>query len=238
MEKNKLIRQRVINNLKFNYSEFYKLVKENPKNPNCINSLVNPREDLIDFSFDDSKINFLISEDKKFDFENGMMLYENLKHLDLTTLTDERFWFTLLINKGYEYMTTRWGLAKDTIIKYHWFYFTNIRRSIVFHGLARLFWRVKVSIDEENYEDPFKLTKFAFEKPEILKNSMFRGFMFHESTRLGYLDAMYEIAKEEKIGIDDIYLATKLMTKLGSASLLDFYDRGEIKQMMLDEMSE
>jgi hypothetical protein len=213
-------------------------VKNNPKNPESLSNLINPKEDFIDFNFDDSRITFIISDDKRFDFENAMMLYQNLKHLDLTTLTDERFWFTLIINKGYEYMTTRWGLDEETIIKYHWFYFTNVRRSVVFHGLARLFWRIKVSMDEENKEDPFKLSKFAFEKPEILKNSMFRGFMFHESTRLGYLDAMLEKSKNENIKINDIYMATKLMTKLGSASLLDIYSRNEIRDMMLNEMSE
>jgi hypothetical protein len=62
--------------------------------------------------------------------------------------------------------------------------------------------------------------------------------MFHENTRLGYLDGMFELSKMKKITIDDIYLATKLMTKLASASLLDSFDRFQVKKLLLSELED
>jgi len=238
MEMNKLIKQKAINNLKFNHEEVLKLVVANKGNLLWFNKFVNGHKDFTETPFDFSKVKFVISKDKKHDLENGLMLYNLFKDLDLTTLTDERFWVTLLFSKGYEYMIKRWGLKDAKILKYHWFYYSNQRRSITYHGIARLFWRVKVTIDPYFEKDPLHLTRFAFNKQEVVKNSMFRNFMFHENTRLGYLDAMVELSKFKKVTVDDIYLATKLMTKLASASLLDSFDRNQIKKLLLSELAD
>jgi hypothetical protein len=238
MEMNKLLKQRVINNLKFNHEEVYKLVVSNKGNQVWLNRFINLHKDLTETFIDFSKIKFIISNDKKHDLENGLMLFNLFKDQDLTTLTDERFWVTLLLTKGYEYMVKRWGLKDEKVLKYHWFYYSNQRRSITYHGIARLFWRVKVTIDPYNEKDPYHLTKFAFNKQEVVKNSMFRNFMFHENTRLGYLDGMFELSKMKKITIDDIYLATKLMTKLASASLLDSFNLFQVKKLLLSELED
>jgi hypothetical protein len=236
MAMNKLFTQRAINNLKSNHEAIFLVIKNNPKNTSWLNQFINFKTDLFDSEIDFSSVKFIVSNEKSKDVENGLMLYDLFHSLDLTTLTDERFWVTLLFNNGYQYMINRWGIEASTIIRYHWFYYTNQRRSIAYHGLARLFWRVKVSIDIENKNDPFHLTRFAFNKQEILKNSMFRNFMYHDATRLGYLDAMYQLSKEKEISVQDIYLATKMMTKLASASLLDMFDRNQIKNLLLDEI--
>jgi hypothetical protein len=234
---NKFISNKGVYNLKHNYKSLFQVIVKNERKlaHEKILDLLNHQDDYVNSSREISPPDLIISEDKKYDFANGMLLYDAFKDLNLTILTDERFWVTLLLHKYFDYVIVRWKTEHERTLHYHWFYYENSRRSISYHAIARLFWRVKVSIDEENKIDKFFYTKFVFSIPEIMKNAMFRGFIYHDSSRLGYLDAMYEISTKKKIKVDDIYKVTKIITNLRSASILDYFSRKEIKDMILDE---
>ncbi|MBR5898529.1 MAG: hypothetical protein IKZ14_03565 [Muribaculaceae bacterium] len=96
------------------------------------------------------------------DFEAAVFLYKAYKDIPLVLASNEAFWTYLCHVDLFEYCKKRYPVneAKNKIshIQDHWFFGKGHTRNT----LAQLWWGVHETIDEDNPEDPYHLTKVFF----------------------------------------------------------------------------
>lgn len=98
------------------------------------------------------------------DFNNSKALYSviNSETVPIRYLVDERFWTYLTHTKYWEYLKKRWPADSVDRVKQKWF-FDGISQVFSRHSLVRLWWLAECSAKCPRYDDPFELTKTAFE---------------------------------------------------------------------------
>jgi hypothetical protein len=108
-----------------------------------------------------------MSEDKpeKTDFKNIKILYSGLNDISDSQASDERFWSGLAHNEFWDYMQYRWPLSKatkdeETFIKKNYFFAHGNTRSLMTHGLARLWWMGRLTYDRDNTDDPYWIIRY------------------------------------------------------------------------------
>ena len=173
------------------------------------------------------------------DCENAKILYDNLKHLPDSVLCDERLWVSLGFGKFYDYLMYRWNPCEDkgnTKLEYRWLFKYLNRRSLFFHGLAKLFWYAKFTYDE-NLENPYELTDFCFEKPEILEKMIFRNYSNSKTVRLALLRAIKKFVEDGgNYSSKFNYEIMKYISFLGGAYILDAFTQEELAEKVYDKL--
>lgn len=98
------------------------------------------------------------------DYKNAIILHKTLnsKVIPLRYLVDERFWSYLTHTKYWSYIQKRWPATSEDRIKENWFFKSG---NTVFsrQSLVRLWWKAECSYDSKNENDPYELTKVAFD---------------------------------------------------------------------------
>lgn len=225
--------------LKGNAEEVYKIFKD-AENRDWINEVLgNDYLGISKINIDD--LDFYMDEEKPIlsDLKNAILLHEKLKHLNETQATDERLWVGLSLTIGYDYLIYRWGLDDFTRFKYRWIYYTKNRRSLFYHGLARLWWYARLTYDE-TLEDPYELTKFAYSNSEIMKNMVYRNYSNSDLVRKSILLALkdFEQIHNHKIVYSTLVDIYKYVNFLGGITLLDSYSKSELKNIILERLIE
>lgn len=97
------------------------------------------------------------------DFKNAKKLHQaiNSRNVHLRYLVDERFWAYLTHTKYWNYLQKRWPATSQEQIMENWF-FKGGNTVFSRQALVRLWWRAECSYDEK-LEDPYELTKIAFD---------------------------------------------------------------------------
>ncbi len=97
------------------------------------------------------------------DFKNAKKLHQaiNSRNVHLRYLVDERFWAYLTHTKYWNYLQKRWPATSQERIVENWF-FKGGNTVFSRQALVRLWWRAECSYDEK-LEDPYELTKIAFD---------------------------------------------------------------------------
>lgn len=97
--------------------------------------------------------------DSSHEYEDAIILYEALKDLPEVMAADPIFWESLAHTVFHPFLKKRWGRGNlQTSVYNHWFMTNSIMR----HGLAGLWWGVRLTIDPENTDDEYRLTKVLF----------------------------------------------------------------------------
>ena len=179
------------------------------------------------------------SEDKKIDFDNHLMIYENLNNLPRYILCDERFWLWLELDKFYYVTKHMMKINGSSTINDHWMFGQGVRRGLFFGVLSRCYFRVDLTIDE-NLPDKYELTRWVIESPERLRNLTWRSFSSEKHLVRG-------IIKGEKRAVDfcgkedsGVYkeLAKFISAELGSVGFLDAYSEKDIEDVTFQKMIE
>jgi hypothetical protein len=187
-----------------------------------------------------SELSFEMSSSKPIDsdYENAIRLYEALEHLNETQATDERLWVGLSFSIGYDYLVYRWGLDDYTKFKYRWIYYINNRRALFYHGLARLWWYTKLTVDESR-ENRYELTRFSYKHSEIMKNMVYRNYSSSPTVRMATLSALYEHEKSGgQISYKLLVELYKYINFLGGVTLLDSFEQKELEKRLSKKIVE
>lgn len=183
------------------------------------------------------------------DLENSIRIYETLKDLPRYILTDERFWCWFNFTIGYKSALQAMKINSKTTFEDHWLFKQGQRRGIFFNVLARCFFRVALSVDE-NAEDKYYLTKFVIENPERFRTLSWRTNSSSKNVVLGALKAEKEIVEKYKDSIDvdkikyndgkgTIYSeVTKYLSLYGSVRLIDAATEEEIYNFVYSKLEE
>lgn len=96
--------------------------------------------------------------DSMHEFEDAVTLYEALKDVPDVMAADTTFWVSLSHTVFFKYLKKRWGKGnlKSTLLS-HWFFDNGMMR----HGLASLWWSVRLTIDESS-DDKYRQTRIVF----------------------------------------------------------------------------
>lgn len=131
------------------------------------------------------------------DFNNSIMIYEALKDLPRYILTDERFWCWFNFTIGYQAALQAMKINSKTTFEDHWLFKQGKRRGLMYNVLARCYFRVDFSIDEEN-EDKYCLTRFVIENPERFRHMSWKPYGAGKDTILGALYAERDLVEKYK----------------------------------------
>lgn len=193
-------------------------------------------------------INLLTDENyDNVDYENSIMIYEALKDLPRYILTDERFWCWFNFTIGYKAALQAMKVNSRTTFEDHWLFKQGKRRGIFFNVLARCFFRVELSVDEEQ-EDKYCLTRFVIENPERFRTLSWRANSSEKNIVLGTLKAEKDLVEKYKDMIDvdkikyndgkgTIYSEiTKKLSLYGSVRLIDAASQEDIYNYVYEQM--
>ncbi len=181
------------------------------------------------------------------DFENSIMIYEALKDLPRYILTDERFWCWFNFKIGYKPALQAMKINSKTTFEDHWLFKQGKRRGIFFNVLARCFFRVALSVDENN-EDKYYLTRFVIENPERFRTLSWRANSSEKTIVIGALKAEKDIVEKYKdiIDVDKIKYndgkgtiyseVTKQISLYGSVRLIDAASVEDIYNLVYEKM--
>ena len=183
------------------------------------------------------------------DFQNSIMIYETLKDLPRYILTDERFWCWFNFTIGSKAALQAMKINSKTTFEDHWLFKQSKRRGIFFNVLARCYFRVAFTIDEDN-EDKYCLTRFVIENPERFRHMSWKQYAPEREIMLGALYAERDLVEKyngicdvDKIKYDEgrrtIYSeVAKKLSLYGSVRLVDAASREEIYNYVYEKMEE
>ncbi|MEJ1325067.1 DUF6339 family protein [Latilactobacillus sakei] len=114
-----------------------------------------------------------------------------------------------------------------------------VRNSII--G-AMLWWLAYYTVDEENEENPFEYTDFFVEDSYRGNAVSFfsSNIVSNKEITLGILSAIKQLRDDGKLIINRYAFtnANKILNQIGGVRILDTLTRGEIKQIILDNLLE
>lgn len=236
----KIMNENAIAHLKKNIVTIVKMIQDNESNDWIYSEFPQPmfiekKYEIEDFEL----INNPESADKDIDFSNSVMIYEHLNMLPRYIVTSENFWLWMHFEKFYGVVRNMMKINGVSTITDHWMHKQGTRRGLMFGVLSRCFFRVALTVDEQN-DDKYELTKWIIANPERFRNLTWRSFSSEEHLVRGVLKgekkAVEEAPEKEK---NDIYpKIAKDISEEGSIKLLDAISEGEIETFTYKKMLE
>jgi|SRR5690554_1391638 len=228
----KFVKYEVINQIKQNLEYYKGFFLDEKYDEKLINEF---SIDYYDFSEIPSQYIFYdmsiapMSKRKETDFINAIKIYEAYSFLSESQASDERFWCGIALEKNnMQYLFYRWGETTNTI-KYRLTYHQPGKRGMVYHGLARLWWFVHLTIlDGEN---PYEFTSFCFQYPHIMEKMIYRNFSNSRHIRLAIIEAVKKFIDSggtySTSKIDELY---KYVSLISGNKLLDIIPKNVLTE--------
>lgn len=178
----------------------------------------------------------LVIDNDKSDFENSKLIYEELKSLNETQASDERFWVYLTHVTFWKYMRERWAMEKPAEGKEvgrlkDRYFLRNINiESLTRNGISRLWWFSHLTYDEKR-SNPYELTEVLLSRADLSTGIVERGFGSNKNIRTALLEFLKdnpEISKNED-KTREIYKGLNLV---GGVRNLPFLEVSELKEVL------
>ena len=183
--------------------------------------------------FEDLELDMSQPKSSDSDYENIKRFYLALKDLTDSQATEEMLWAGLChYSPFWEYLKYRWNCQTEKEILTRYF-FDEGGRSIIYNGLARLWWYGRMTYDEEA-EDPFELTKYICESNLTLKGILPLTFTFSNNKRVyrTYLRALMNFEKKHELNQENHEKVRRQMAFWGGKVLLDSLSEQELIKMI------
>ncbi|MCR4661535.1 MAG: hypothetical protein K5765_05995 [Clostridia bacterium] len=237
----KLLTEDCLAYLKENITKISELIKNNETN-SWVNKTI-PTSIYVEKKFKIS--DFILidnpdSNDKDIDFKNSVSIYESLNCLPRYILCDERFWLWLHLDKFYPVVRNMMKIKKESTFRDHWLHSGGNRRGLMFGVLSRCYFRVALTIDENNPIDKYELTKWVIDNPERFRNLTWRSFSSEEHLVRGILKGEKRAIEENPSKeLNSLYpKIAKYVSIIGSVRLLDSISEKDIEEMIYNKMKE
>ena len=188
------------------------------------------------------------------DFQNAKILFEAFKgKLNPIQASDLRLWAYLAHAQHWDYMRNRWKVNVPDEdeepddgkkaphekalerVKNRYFFNYGLGKDYVRHGIARLYWSVYLTYDEDN-DNPYEYTELLFNKQDVLVNIGERSYGRNKRVALA---AMKELKKHPDLSREDTRLFFSKLNQAGAITVLDFLDEeqaGQLCKKLMDEV--
>lgn len=141
-------------------------------------------EELLEIELDEleksAQLKIIEGDKGEHDLENAILLYEALKDLPYTVVTNENYWAFLTHTVYWDYMRNRWPIEaaqKDVISFVQTRYMFNPKNKRYYrNGLSRLWLYASLTYDESNAIDPYYYTRI------MMKNQDLAGLILETTT--------------------------------------------------------
>lgn len=162
------------------------------------------------------------------DLENIKIIYSKTKFLSESQASDERLWVGLAFSQFFNYMVYRWPVAVSKDMDNHYFFAYSKQRSLIRHGLARLWWIGRMTYDDTRV-NPYELTEFICKDNDYIESILGRNFSNNFIIVKAMLGAVIDKEKEG-IKIDRFIIRelSKYINLLGSVYIIDSWNYDEI----------
>lgn len=171
-----------------------------------------------------------MSQEKPFltDFENVRRVYGRLIDLPPSIANSERLWAGLSLGPFWNYTQYRWNIINDckkNNVLTHFFYGFTTRRAVIRNALARLWWIGKFTYDK-TAKDPFEITEFVCEHPDIIAHTLERtAISNNKNVLIPFLRAIMDARSENYlINTNVVAELSKNLNLLGGVYILDALD--------------
>ena len=232
----KYVTQEALDLYKSNPVEIQKFIVENKDS--SWTGKVFPTNYLKESKIEAKDLVFIIDEDyttDDLDFINAKMLHKALSGLNETQASNEALWIGLALTDGYEYLQKRWG-AEGTRFKYRWNFYQKGKRGLIHHGLARLWWLTRMTYDQER-EDPYELTYYAFHHQSYLMKLAYRNYSNSPRIVNAILSAFIDVEGQGNvITYEHTVELYKEVSLLGSVTLIDAFSVTELKEIVINKL--
>src|SRR6266581_5388178 len=220
-------------------TELYRVVRSDPEkyssDSSWLDKLFHGRSYLAESRLDIGGLPDLklpTSGTELFELENTILLHSALRNLNRSQAADDRLWSWLAHGPYWSYMRKRWPIEgnknKEGYVHEH--YFLGDSRSLVRHGLARLWWFGQATYMSDT-SDPYALTRFLLRTTDARQQIMERQFWRNQRILHPFLR---RIAHWIDQGLD-LYVPRerfrdlcKMMNLVGGAVVLDTFATSEI----------
>lgn len=177
-------------------------------------------------------------------YQNAVNVYEAYKSLTPLEAADPRFWNYLSLVEYYSLVRKRWssvyerkekeGKGKEYIEDH---FFVTGSGSLMRCWLSGFWWTAFLSIDEDNIEDPYHLTKVMCWNETLRTRTMGTGlFARNKNVAHGFLDYLKERGKDSFGSFDDEHREiTKYLNLVGGTRPLSFFTREDIKNIIMEK---
>lgn len=141
-------------------------------------------EELLEIDLDElekpTELKIIEGDKGEHDLENAILLYEALKDLPYTVVTNENYWAFLTHTVYWDYMRNRWPIEnaqKDVLSFIQTRYMFNSKNKRYYrNGLSRLWLYASLTYDERNATDPYYYTRI------MMKNQDLAGLILETTT--------------------------------------------------------
>lgn len=182
----------------------------------------------------------LPADEVSHDLENTKAFYTAYKHLSVSQATNPKLWAYLAHVDYWEYMRSRWPVESKepqqrlNYVKTHYFHANEASRSLMRHGIARLWWYGYLTHDTGR-EDPWVLTRKLLEKLDIAQTLLERNLSRSRNVLHAILD--FFIQHEERIpsgnkGREFIRSLVKYLNFHGGVSLIDSLSPSDLRETL------
>lgn len=228
----KVMSEEAYRTLKKNSEEVYEMIVNHPSDSSWLKDYLGfePYE-IKKYTIENFTLNY-DDEYKKVEYDNAIVLYENLKSLPKYILCNIRFWAWITFEKAYKQAIASLPLKSSAIVK-NWWLPGNSRRDLMLGVISRLFFKVSVSIESEK-ENKYELTRFIMENSEAYRNIVFRNIGMIKNVSLGILQAELdaETLLNYPITVDRAREIMKDASRIGSVMLIDTLSKDEVYEVL------
>lgn len=173
---------------------------------------------------------------------NAVKLHSALISLSPSDATDERLWAALALGPFFNFIQQNVELENYNNVVNAFFYKFQVRRSIIRHPIAQLWWIPHLTYNEHpvHNEDPYTLTKQVCDKKSFIFNLLERNYSNNRKITRAYLKAIIE-GNENGYNFnngDDIATMSKYLSTLAGAYVLEYKKEDWIQNKLLDKLKE
>lgn len=235
----KLMSAAAYTTLKKNIERYITYFQENPDSGEWIYDVIKEKVfEIKKFQIEDFSL--LVPKDpydRNTDLKNAKILYNNLKQLPGYILSEPRFWLWIMFEKGYKTAIKAMEKVDVSSFKHQWLFVDGYRRGLFFGILSRLYFRVELSYDKDNVENPFHLSEFVMENPLRFREITWRTISNHKFVIRAMLKAEIRVNSELDFEEKGQYFSklAKEISRLGSIKLIDVMDEEYLEEVLYEK---
>ncbi|EAQ2700537.1 hypothetical protein BEN65_14300 [Listeria monocytogenes] len=187
----------------------------------------------------ESKIATNLEEPLKYsvdeDFENAILLYENLKLTNIQAV-DERLWSYLALVEFWDYTYERWIKGKKNqqvilergILKIS----EQSDRRFMRNSISRLWWGVHTTICNEE-KDKYELTKTLFSYQDVYQQTLERSYSKNSNITKVILKCINVMKEKEIFSRRNYRVLLKEVTRLSGIIVIDTLSQNELFNLLM-----
>lgn len=162
------------------------------------------------------------------EFRCSKLVYDKIKGMNALLASQEAIWAYLSHTVLHEYVQKRWNdVFKDdkiseSFIKNHWFGWKR-------NAIGRLWWNAYLTIDKDNKDNPYELTKVLYKQSDITQNLSFSDALFPNRNAilaiLGFYKDHEEIFEPKGATNERNRFVTQSLNRWGGVKNLCYFSR-------------